>query len=117
MLKKLGTSLLTFFIIILGSSIILTLLNYFNLISPKVLSILKLLTTLIAIFISSYKLGKQSEKKGYIEGIKFGTIIISIFLLLILLFDKFSIKSLIYYLIILLTSILSSMLGINHKKK
>lgn len=116
MLKKILNALLTFFIIIIVGTLFLTLFNYFNILSPKIISILKLIIPLSAIFTSSYRLGKQSEKKGYIEGLKLGSIIIIIFLTLILLLDQFTTKSLIYYLILILTSILSSMIGINRKK-
>ena len=115
MFKKILQSLLTFFIILLVGTLILTILNYFSILSPKIISILKLILPLSAIFTSGYRIGKQSEKKGYIEGLKIGTIIILIFLTLVLLLDKFTIKSLIYYFILLLTSILSSMIGINQK--
>lgn len=116
MLKNLINSLAFFFIILLTSTLLLTLLNYFNILSPKIISILKLVIPLTAIFVSSYKLGKQSEKKGYIEGLKIGIIIITLFLIIILSLNQFSMKSLLYYLILLLTSILSSMIGINRKK-
>ena len=116
MLKKILNSLLTFFIIILVGTLLITLFNYFNLLNTKIISILKLITPIISMFISSYKLGKQSETKGYIEGLKLGSIIVVIFFILILLLDKFEIKSLIYYTILLITSTLSSMIGINKKK-
>ena len=109
-------SLLSFFIIILVGTMLITLFNYFNLLPSNIISILKLLLPLTAIFISSYRLGKQSERKGYIEGLKLGIIIILICLAIILLLDKFTVKSLLYYFILLLTSILSSMIGINRKK-
>lgn len=115
MIKKILNSLFTFFIIILVGNLFLTLFNYFNIFSPKILSILKLILPITAIIISSYKLGKQSEKKGYIEGLKLGLIIILIFSLFILLLDKFELKSLLYYIILLITSSLSSMIGINRK--
>lgn len=116
MLKKILNPLLSFFIIILVGTLVLTLINYFNLLNSKIISILKLILPIGAIFTSSYKLGKISEQKGYLEGLKLGSIIILIFTLLVIILDKFSLKSLIYYLILLLTSILSSMIGINRKK-
>ena len=117
MQKKLLKSLILFFLIILISTFILTITNYFNLLPTNIISILKLIIPLSAITISSYILGKQSEKKGYIEGIKIGTIIIIIFYILVIILDKFKLKSLIYYAILFLTSILSSMIGINRKKQ
>ena len=70
----------------------------------------------ISIFIAGYHMGCRSKQKGYLEGIKIGLTIIGIFNILILLFDKVSIKSLLYDFILLLTAILGSMIGINRKK-
>lgn len=107
-IKKLLKSFLYFTISILISSIILTIIDYFEIFNT---SILKLIIPLIAIFIQSFIIGKKATKLGYLAGLKFGGIIISIFILLVLILDKFNLKSLIYYLILLLTSTLGSMLG------
>lgn len=114
---KLLKSIAFFFIVLLSTTFLLTLINYFNLLKPDIISILKLLFPILTIYITSYNLGKQSEKKGYIEGIKIGAIIIAILIILVLLLDKFELKSLLYYLILFFTSILSSMIGINRKKQ
>ena len=116
MIKKILNSLLTFFIIIFVGTIVITILNYFNILSNSIISIIKLILPILGIFFSSYRLGKTSEKKGYLEGLKFGGIVILIFSLLVILLDKFELKSLIYYLILILTSIMSSTVGINRKK-
>lgn len=105
-----------FFIILLTSTLIITTLNYFNLLPSKIVSIIKLLIPIISITIASYNIGIKSKQKGYLEGIKIGIIIITIFIIITLITDKIQIKTIIYYLIVLLTSILSSMLGINRKK-
>lgn len=115
-LKNLFSSLILFFSSVIIATFVLTLLSYFSLLGPGIVSILKLLIPLFSIAVAGYRLGKQSEKRGYIEGIKIGTLAILSFLVLVLLLDKFTIKSLLYYLIILLTAILSSMIGINKKK-
>lgn len=116
MFKNLLRSLAYFFSILLLSTLILTLLNYFNIIPANIVLILKLIIPLTAIFIAGYKLGTNSEKKGYLAGMKIGSIIITLFLIITLLFHQFTPKSLLYYLILFLTSILSSMVGINRKK-
>ena len=105
-----------FFIILLGGVFIITLINYFNIMNDKIISIIRFILPMVSIFVSSYRLGKSSDKKGYLEGLKFGGIIILIFMLLVIIFDKLSWKSIIYYGILLLTSIMSSMIGINRKK-
>lgn len=116
MLKNLLTSILYFFIFILISTIIITIFNYFNIFSANVVSILKFIFPVIGIVISGFILGKNSAKNGYIEGIKLGSIVIAIFLLVTIISKSFEIKSIIYYLILMLSSILSSMIGINKKK-
>ncbi len=116
MFKNWILSLSYFFGIFFILTFLTTILNYFNLINNNVIKILKLIIPIISIFIASYKLGNNSKQKGYLEGIKIGITIISIFIIAIILLDKISIKSLLYYIILLLTSILSSTLGINRKK-
>ena len=116
MLKNILKSLLYFFISIIISTILLTILNYFNILNSKTISLLKFLIPVISISITSYLLGKKTIKKGYIEGLKFGGIIIIVFFIISLLFRNLNIKSIIYYIILLLSSILSSMIGINKRK-
>lgn len=116
MLKNLGLSILYFFGFVLISSIVITLLNYFNVFSNSIISILKFLVPVVGIAISGFILGKNSIKKGYIEGLKLGTIIILLFFIINIAIDKFNVRSIIYYLILIFSSILSSMVGINKKK-
>ena len=117
MFRKILNSFSIFFIIILIGTFIITLLNYFNIMNNKIISIIRFIIPMISMIISSYKLGKTSEKKGYLEGLKFGSIIIFIFILFVILLDKLEFKSIIYYGILLLTSIISSTIGINRKLK
>lgn len=109
-------SLLYFFGIVLISLFIYSVLIYFNIISGKLSTIIMLLIPIISSFVCSFRLGIRSNKKGYIEGIKLGSIIIIIFLVISLIFSSFNYKSLIYYLIILLSNTLGSMFGISQKK-
>ena len=111
-IKNILKSLGLFAGIILISTILLTIIDYFSLFNT---SILKLIIPILSIFISSFIIGKKTTKLGYLSGIKLSLLIIIIFIILVLLLDKFTIKSLIYYLILLLTSTLGSMIG-NIKK-
>ena len=109
---------LKYFSILLISIIIpifiLTIFNYFEIINNT--NILKLIITLISILINSFYLGKNSKSKGYIEGLKFGIIfIIFITLFNLILVNEFSLKITIYYLLILITSMVGSTIGINKK--
>lgn len=104
-------------IIIIGSGIILTIFNYFNILNGNLLKIIELLVPIISIFVGSYLLGKSTSKKGYIEGIKYSIIWIILFLLFNLITKNFTIISLLYFAILLFISILGSILGINKRKE
>lgn len=75
-----------------------------------------LITPLTGIFIGSFKIGKNSNKKGYLEGIKYGSLWIIILLVINLITKNITLLSTIYYIILLLTSTGASVLGINKKK-
>ena len=117
MLKKYLFSYLYTFGIMIVSFIVITLLNYFNIINTNTSDTLELISIIISIFIGSFRIGKNSSKKGYLEGINFSIIFILFILILNIIFiGKFDINLIIYYIIILISSIFSSMLGINLNK-
>lgn len=103
-------------ITILIGTIIITILNYFNILSGIPLKITRLLIPLIGIILGSFFVGKKTTQKGYIEGLKYGIVWILILLAVNLITKNFHITSIIYYIILLLTSILFGVLGINSKK-
>ena len=91
-LKKIIKSILTTIIMFLILTLIITIINYFNLLNYKVINIIKLLVPVISIFIGGYKIGKKSEKKGWLEGIKLSLIISILLLLITLLLNKFKLE-------------------------
>lgn len=101
--------------IFLLSIIILTIFNYFNILNGTILKVLELFIPLISIFIGSYKLGKTSNQKGYIEGLKYSGIWVIIFLLFNIITKNLTPIIILYLLQIILISVLSSILGINKK--
>ena len=115
MFKYLKSSIYTLCILI-GSTIIITILNYFNILMGNVLKITELLIPIISIFIGSYILGKSSNNKGYIEGLKYGMAWIILFLIINLISKNFTYLSLIYYLILIIIAIVSSIIGIHRRK-
>jgi len=83
-----------------------------------VLTILKFLIPVLSLFIGSLFLGRNTEKKGWLSGIKFWALILIIFIILNLIFKgKFNIRTIIYYLILLVVSVLGSMVGISKNKR
>ena len=112
-------SSLYMFISLLLLSILITILNYFNIMGTSTINYLKLLSIILSMFIGGLYIGKKSLNKGYLEGIKVGIISIIIFFIISYLgFDKgISFDNIIYYIIILASSILGSIIGINKKSK
>lgn len=117
-LKKLGFA----FVYILASMFILTfiitLLSYANVMSDKTTSIFKIAIPIISLFIGGFYMGKRSRKAGYLEGLKIGAIF-SLFLIIfnfLGLDNSFKAKYFLFYLILIATSVLGSMIGINRKK-
>lgn len=111
------------FLFIIGSifilNIIISILYYFNIIGSNIINYLKLLIVAISMLIGGMYIGKKAEKKGWLEGIKIGIVsILLLFIISYLGFDKaINIKTVIYYFIILSSSMLGSMIGINRKKR
>ncbi len=117
-IKKIVKSLIIFFLSTLFLSFLITLLYHFNIMSNSIYTIFKFITPLFSLFLSSFIFGKQAEKRGWLEGIKIGGIVVLIFLIIssFLLNQDFSIKMMLYYIILLLSSLVGGMVGINRKK-
>ena len=109
-LISLGLILACFIIL----SFILTLLNYFDVLSGTILKVFKIIIPFISMFTGSFYLGKNSIKKGYMEGLKIGFLFVFlIFIFSFLGLDKsIDFSRAIYYVIIIITSMLGSMMGI-----
>jgi len=111
-LKTIGITLL----IILIGTIIITFLNYFGILNSKIINIISLILPIITLFYGGYRTGRLSSKKGYIEGLKIGIIFIILITIFNLIFNDIKWFNIIYYVILVLSSILGSMLGINKRK-
>ena len=104
-------SYIIFIGIVFITTFILSIINLFG-ISTNILSIIILI---IVYFIYGFKKGKVSDSKGYIQGIKTGSILTLILFLLSVFNLSFSFKTIIYYLILVLSSVFGATFGINKK--
>lgn len=93
----------------------LSLLNTFG-VSKSITNIISIVCSILLFIVIGYNSGKKCEKKGYIEGIKQGFILILILMVLGLITFTFSFKTILYYAILILSSTFGAMLGINQKK-
>lgn len=94
-------------------------LGFFNLLglNSSISTIILFIINILIFFIIGFKNGKKTNKKGFIEGLLTGSILIFIlFLLSLIIFHKsLSLGSLFYYLSLLFTSVISSTIGKNKK--
>lgn len=111
-------TLIYFICITLILNLLSTILYFFNITSDGANNILKIINFIIIFLSTGIYIGRRSNKKGWIEGLKISSIImlISILFVLILPSIKFSGSLFLYYLFIFITTIIGSMIGINFKK-
>ncbi len=114
-LKKLLKAFTYWLISLLIFALLINTLNYLSIINYKTLQILKIILSLISIFIGGFIIGKNSVKKGWIEGLKFGILITIIFLLISLVLKSLALDKIIYIILIIIVSIFGSVIGINKK--
>lgn len=117
-IKNISISIGLIIISLIVLILFITTFSYFNILNYTTSNIFKMFIPIISLFIGGFYIGKKSQKKGWLEGLKLGLI----FLVLLIIFeylgfdDKFEIKKLLYYLIITSSSIFGSIIGINKKK-
>lgn len=94
---------------------ILTILNLLKLETNKTFIII---ISSILMFIIGIILGRKTNNKGYLKGLLFSSICMLILTIFSLLFKfTLNINSLIYYIILIISTTFGSMLGINKKSK
>lgn len=117
--KKYGEVFLLILVLLFIFSAITTLLGYYNVFTNKVIQPMSLFLTLLTFFLGGIFLGVRSEKRGWLEGLKLGlTTIFLFFLIRYLGFDQgMNLKGFLYYLLLLASPMLGSMIGINKRKE
>ena len=119
-LKNVGIALLYIIGIILVSTFIFTFFNYINLLGNNAINIIKIIIPIISMLVGGFIIGKKAGKKGWLEGLKLSLIFIIILILFnyLGLHHKISLKSIIYYSILIISTIFGSIIGVNkHQNK
>ena len=118
MKKHIGAFLYSFTSLLIGSFIV-SILYYFNITSDKFNNILLYFISISSIFIGSTYFSKNMKYKGLINGVIYFLIwfIIMLFLSLIIFKTHFGIKNIIYYIILLIFSLIAGVLGKNLEDK
>lgn len=115
-MKKYLKSLGYIFVLIITLTFLVTILNYIGLFKGTFFTILKFIIPAISMFIGGVIIGKNSEKKGWLNGLKIGVIAILIIVLVsVIAKNTFNIKNIIYYIMLLAICVFGSMIGISKK--
>jgi len=88
-------------------------------VNSTITNLILFIYNLIIFFIMGLKMGKKCASKGYLAGLKIGLVLILILFIINLITIRkiFNITTIIYYLVLILSSITGGMLGINKKDK
>ena len=117
-LKRLGKVILFTLLSIIILGLLLNTLYYFDIISNNIYNIMKMFIVLTTLFINALILGKNTDKYGILEGLKLGAIFILIMIIIkIITNSTFDIRTFIYSIIIILTTSIGSIIGINKLQK
>lgn len=117
-LKKISISFLITVLSLLLLLFLVTIFNYFDLFNYKVTNVLIIITPILALIFGGLYMGKKALKRGYLEGLKLGLLFILILIIInLILKESINLKDIIFYLVLLTSSIFGSMVGINMQKK
>ena len=109
-MKKYLKLYLRTFVEIIIFTILFTLLSHFNIINNTIYNYLELISILLIIYFNSKSLKTKKDEVIPINNLKFGISIVLIFLFLnIILGNVINLKTIIYFLIIIIISILGNM--------
>lgn len=117
-LKNLLRYLGFYFIFLLLLVFITSLLNLVG-VNYTITNLMIFIFNILAFFIFGLKNGKLASSKGYFAGLKVGSLFLCILIIISLFTSKniFSLSTFIYYVTLLLASIMAGSLGINKKSE
>ena len=106
-----------FFVFILILTFVMTIINLISPLKQNINSLLSLLGILMYSLIAGIRKGVKTDAKGYKEGFKIGFVYVAVLYFLGALSLHFAIplKRFLYFVIIIVTTILGSVIGINKK--
>lgn len=114
--KNILRSLFILIISLLMSTLIINILDYFDILNSNLIKYFKMFLIIISFIIGGITIGKNSLNNGYLHGLRLSLCTITIFIILSLIMGEFKPIKVIYYIIITICITLGSMIGINYKK-
>ena len=105
-----------FLIMIIVYLLIISTFYYFELFNYKTLSIINYISLIIMFFILGFRVTHYERHKGYLNGFLISTILVILFSLVSLIISKLSFSSLVYYLSLIISSMIGGIIGIGKTK-
>lgn len=103
-------------IALLIGTLLISVLYYFNITTDKINNLLLYFISILCMFIGSFKFSSQSKFKGILNGLIYFVPFLILSIIFIIVFKtKFSFGIIIYYIIILVFTILSAIISKNIK--
>ena len=96
--------------------LIVSLFNYFELFNYKVLNIVSYIFILLLHAFLGIKVSRYERKKGYLNGFIIGLILVILFSIITIIISKFSLSTLIYYITLVLASMIGGIIGVPNEK-
>ena len=116
--KKIFLNMAYFLMSLIIYLLIMTIFASLNVMSYKLISIMSFIYTILIFTFFGFKLARNTNKRGFLSGIFMGLANIFLMLLLSLIFNvSLDFKVIIYYLILIISSTLGGIVGINFKRK
>ena len=97
--------------------LIISILYYFEVLNYRVTYILNYIFVLLLSGFSGFKISRYERQKGYLNGFSIGIIIAFIYFIITILMHEYNFSSLVYYLTLILSSIIGGIIGVPNEKK
>lgn len=111
-LKSISMFLIVFFVYLLLMSII----SYFELFNYKTISIINYIAMIILFFLLGSKTAHMEQRKGYLNGFLVSLVLVIIFLIITLFISKIGFSNIVYYMSLILSSVIGGIVGVKEKK-
>lgn len=115
-MKKYAKPILKWTIIIMTYFLLMLILGFTGIAKLKTISVLNTIFIAAFLLILGIKSGKKTSKKGFLEGLKLGSLLVAgLFFINLVLYRKFNLFIFTNYLIMIASPTIGGMIGINLK--
>ncbi len=112
-LKNISIFIIVLFIYLL----LISIMGYFEILNYKTINIINYIVMIILFLLLGFKTAHTEQKKGYLNGFLVSLILIIIFLIISLIISKISFSNIVYYISLILSSIIGGIIGVKDKTK